>query len=231
MHHQSEWSRRGWEPGYHHRANRDAPREPGDNYGSGHRPFDGPGRPLPVAAYTGDSAPWLGGPGGGYAPTGEEHRPNPFQPGIEPFMDHSPHDRSGRDRSAASHDDARRSYRGRGPKNYVRSDERILDDLAMRLTDAWEVDVGDVEVACEHGDVTLTGTVPDRWMKYRIEDIAQMTSGVREIHNRIQVEHHDDRPRGPHPRLRDDDPASLARAGIPPANVVGNSGPGFVADR
>lgn len=75
----------------------------------------------------------------------------------------------------------------RMPRGYVRPDERIRDDLCERLYHAQGVDVGEVSVEVSHGDVTLAGEVPDRAMRYRIEDICALCSGVGDIDNRIRV--------------------------------------------
>jgi osmotically-inducible protein OsmY len=55
-----------------------------------------------------------------------------------------------------------RGHRGRGPKGYVRSDERIREDVCDRLSDDRMVDASDVEVAVAGSEVTLTGTVNSR---------------------------------------------------------------------
>jgi hypothetical protein len=78
-------------------------------------------------------------------------------------------------------------YRGVGPKNYTRSDERITEELNERLTDDDDLDAGDITVRVSGGKVTLEGTVDQRWMKHRAEDIADSCSGVKEVDNRIQV--------------------------------------------
>lgn len=79
------------------------------------------------------------------------------------------------------------SHRGRGPKNYSRSDERITDDINERLTHADDIDASEIEVRAEGGKVTLEGTVEHRWMKHRAEDIADSCSGVKDVDNRITV--------------------------------------------
>jgi len=79
------------------------------------------------------------------------------------------------------------SYRGRGPKNYTRSDERIIEEINERLTDDDDLDATDITVRCVAGTVTLEGTVEQRWMKHRAEDIADACLGVKEVDNRIQV--------------------------------------------
>jgi hypothetical protein len=43
------------------------------------------------------------------------------------------------------------SYRGRGPKNYTRSDERIREDLNERLTDSDEIDASNITVEVSNG--------------------------------------------------------------------------------
>ena len=78
-------------------------------------------------------------------------------------------------------------YRGKGPKNYNRSDERIKEDINDRLSDDPFVDASDVEVTVASAEVTLTGTVDTRQAKRRAEDIAEEVSGVRNVENRLRV--------------------------------------------
>lgn len=87
----------------------------------------------------------------------------------------------------------RTSHRGLGPKNYTRSDERIREDLNERLTDADDIDARGLTVEVSNGVATLSGTVEQRWMKHRAEDIAESCSGVRDVNNQIRVQtlHHD----------------------------------------
>ncbi|MFC0676789.1 BON domain-containing protein [Lysobacter korlensis] len=80
------------------------------------------------------------------------------------------------------------THRGRGPKNYTRSDDRIIDDINERLTHADDIDASEIQVRCEGGKVTLEGTVDHRWMKHRAEDIADSCSGVKDVDNRITVQ-------------------------------------------
>src|SRR5215217_4567696 len=56
----------------------------------------------------------------------------------------------------------RESHRGRGPKNWRRSDERIREMVNERLTDHDDVDATDIEVSVQDAEVTLTGTVTSR---------------------------------------------------------------------
>ena len=82
----------------------------------------------------------------------------------------------------------RMGHRGLGPKNYTRSDERIREDLNERLTDADDIDARGLNVEVSNGVATLTGTVEQRWMKHRAEDIAESCSGVRDVNNQIRVQ-------------------------------------------
>lgn len=78
-------------------------------------------------------------------------------------------------------------HRGRGPKNYTRSDDRIAEDVSDRLSDAHDVDASDIEVTVQAGEVTLSGTVDDRRAKRRAEDVAEEVSGVRHVQNNLRV--------------------------------------------
>ncbi|WP_048995164.1 BON domain-containing protein, partial [Burkholderia multivorans] len=83
---------------------------------------------------------------------------------------------------------ARDAMRGRrGPKGYTRSDERIREDVCERLAHALDIDVSDVSVQVSDGRVELEGTVPARWMKHAIEDIADDCMCVRDVENRVRV--------------------------------------------
>ncbi|MDB6163081.1 MAG: hypothetical protein JWL98_513, partial [Xanthomonadaceae bacterium] len=67
-------------------------------------------------------------------------------------------------------------------------DERIRDDLNERLTDADDIDASAITVEVSNGIATLAGTVEQRWMKHRAEDLAENCSGVRDVHNQIRVQ-------------------------------------------
>lgn len=83
--------------------------------------------------------------------------------------------------------DAQREHRGRGPKGYRRSDERIREDVNDRLSDDYYLDASDVEVSVSNTEVTLTGTVNNRNDKRRAEDLAESVSGVSNVENRLRV--------------------------------------------
>lgn len=79
------------------------------------------------------------------------------------------------------------NYRGRGPRNYTRSDDRIREDINDRLTDDFYLDASDIDVEVNGGEVILKGTVDSRFAKRRAEDIAEDVSGVTHCENRIRV--------------------------------------------
>jgi osmotically-inducible protein OsmY len=78
-------------------------------------------------------------------------------------------------------------HRGRGPKGYARSDERIREDVSDRLSDDPEVDASEIEVSVANGEVTLTGTVESREARRRAEDCAEAVSGVKYVQNNLRM--------------------------------------------
>jgi BON domain len=80
------------------------------------------------------------------------------------------------------------SFRGRGPKGYRRGDERIREDLCERLTEDAHIDASEMEVAVANGEITLSGAVRSREEKRHAEDLAEMVSGAREVHNNLRVQ-------------------------------------------
>lgn len=81
----------------------------------------------------------------------------------------------------------RADHRGRGPKNYTRSDARILEDVNDILSDDGHIDASDIEVEVKDGEVTLSGTVSSRFAKRHAEDLAESASGVRNCQNNLRV--------------------------------------------
>lgn len=89
-------------------------------------------------------------------------------------------ERTERERSEPDH-------RGRGPKGYVRSDERLQELICEGLSDDPFIDASEVTVTVKNGEVTLTGNVDDRRTKYEIEEFVDRLSGVKEIHNQLHT--------------------------------------------
>lgn len=84
-------------------------------------------------------------------------------------------------------DHDRPSYRGRGPKNYQRSDDRIREDVCERLTMDHDVDASEIEVSVSEAVVTLNGTVHQRHAKRIAEDICESVRGVKDVQNNLRV--------------------------------------------
>ncbi len=78
-------------------------------------------------------------------------------------------------------------HRGKGPKGYQRSDQRILDDVCGRLTQHGYIDAREIEVSVENGEVTLKGTVDSRMTKRLAEDVTDSVAGVQDVHNELRV--------------------------------------------
>lgn len=80
------------------------------------------------------------------------------------------------------------AFSGKGPKGYMRSDDRIREDVCDRL--AWhpDVDASEIEVTVSSGEVTLSGKVNHRRAKRMAEDVADEVQGVKEVTNQLRVE-------------------------------------------
>jgi osmotically-inducible protein OsmY len=91
------------------------------------------------------------------------------------------------DESMSSNEGLQSKFKGKGPKSYKRSDQRIEEDVNDILTDEGALDASNIDVKVIDGDVTLTGTVSNRREKRLAEDIAESVSGVRNVQNQIRV--------------------------------------------
>ena len=78
-------------------------------------------------------------------------------------------------------------YRGQGPADYTRSDERIREDVNDRLTDDPRLNARQISVSVNDGEVTLNGTVSSREAKRRAEDCIDRISGVKHVQNNLRV--------------------------------------------
>ncbi|MFG6638182.1 BON domain-containing protein [Sulfitobacter sp. 1A12126] len=79
------------------------------------------------------------------------------------------------------------SHRGRGPKNYQRSDDRISEEVCDRLSDDHDVDASDIEVSVSDREVTLSGEVDSKQAKRCAEDCADSVSGIEHVQNNLRV--------------------------------------------
>lgn len=81
----------------------------------------------------------------------------------------------------------RGGYRGRGPKGYQRSNERLQELICDRLTDDPRIDASEIAVEVRDRTVQLTGTVDDRRTKYDVEELVERC-GALEIDNQLRVQ-------------------------------------------
>ena len=78
--------------------------------------------------------------------------------------------------------------RGLGPQGYIRSDQRISEDVHDRLTDDDHIDASGITVAVQDGEVTLTGTISDRRAKHHAEAIIEHIGGVKHVQNNLRFD-------------------------------------------
>jgi hypothetical protein len=76
---------------------------------------------------------------------------------------------------------------GKGPKGYKRTDERIRELVCEALTHDPHIDAADIEVLVRDGELALTGTVSDRWVKSAIEELAEQYVHADRIRNDLKV--------------------------------------------
>jgi hypothetical protein len=79
-------------------------------------------------------------------------------------------------------------FRGRGPRGYRRSDDRIREEVCDCLTDDDHLDASNIEVMVKDGEVQLTGMVSSRNDKRWAESLAERISGVKEVQNSLRVQ-------------------------------------------
>lgn len=84
-------------------------------------------------------------------------------------------------------------HRGKGPKEYQRSSDRIREDIYDRLSDDDHIDATNISAQVTGNEVILTGTVSSREEKRHAEDLVESISGVRHVENRIRVASSSDR--------------------------------------
>jgi osmotically-inducible protein OsmY len=73
------------------------------------------------------------------------------------------------------------------PRAVQRSDAELHEDLCEALLHREDLDCSDVTVTVHQGEVTLEGSVPERSMRYVIEDLAAGHPAVKDVDNRIRA--------------------------------------------
>lgn len=77
-------------------------------------------------------------------------------------------------------------HRGKGPKGYARSDDRLKEMLSERLMEDPAIDASEVTIQVSGQTVTLDGTVDSRRTKYDIEQCAE-DLGATDVVNNLKV--------------------------------------------
>jgi hypothetical protein len=78
-------------------------------------------------------------------------------------------------------------HRGKGPKGYTRSDERLKEMICERLREDPQIDASEVTVTVQGSRVTFEGSVDSRHTKNLIEDVAEQL-GVDDVQNNLRVQ-------------------------------------------
>jgi osmotically-inducible protein OsmY len=138
------------------------------------------------------------GQGGGYSGQGQRGSQRGAQGTYGPGRSRSESEYSGGGLSSQSggsewsgyseRGSQQQSHRGRGPKGYQRSDERIKEAICEQLSDDPAIDASDITVTVTSGVVTLSGTVDERRAKYQVEDMIAQCGGVKDVDNKLRVQ-------------------------------------------
>ena len=79
------------------------------------------------------------------------------------------------------------AHRGKGPKGYTRSDDRLKEVICEKLSDDPMIDASEISIEVTSQVVKLTGTVDDRATKYEVEELIERCGGVKDIDNQLRV--------------------------------------------
>lgn len=118
-----------------------------------------------------------------------------LETGLEPDLEHFPANHYRGEGGDQAHTGPSGTFLERGPsrflrpvapprtmpKNWVRPDGRIFEEVCEVLANAPHLDVSDVEVRVQEGEVSLHGTVEDRATKLEIEDLVADVPGVVDV--------------------------------------------------
>jgi osmotically-inducible protein OsmY len=95
--------------------------------------------------------------------------------------------------ASAGYGQYRTSYRegphtGKGPKGYKRSSENLKEQVCDHLERNGDLDASEIEVEVKDCEVTLSGKVSCREDKRDAERCAESVDGVKDVHNRLNVD-------------------------------------------
>ena len=124
------------------------------------------------------------GPQGPYGQSayGQGSYTSRYVPGTNhPYADREAHDRYNRAHFPQG------PHRGKGPKSFTPSDERLKERVNELLMEHAEIDATHVEVAVHSGVVSVAGTVEDRQQRRAIEALIEGLFGVRDVQLSIKI--------------------------------------------
>lgn len=78
--------------------------------------------------------------------------------------------------------------RGKGPKDWKLSDEKLKDRVCHALTHSQEVDPSELEVSVKDQVVYLKGKISSRGMKTVAEDLVSSIPGVEDVFTQLKIE-------------------------------------------
>ncbi len=155
--------------------------EPGSSQRTANAPLSRPGFAPGAAAESSD----VGQYAGEYDDTPQTGTSLPGESGAEPGA------RSGRARGTRSEPDPRAPHDegAAASADELRGDQQLKEEIHLRLSERPDLDIHDLSIAMREGHATLEGSVPDARMKEVIVQLIDNVSGVRNIDDRITVQH------------------------------------------
>jgi hypothetical protein len=78
-------------------------------------------------------------------------------------------------------------FTGLGPKNYIRPDLRIIEEINDRLFAHGYIDPTDIKVSVHEGMVVLSGSVDSRSTRRLAEEIVDSVSGIIDVRNDLNI--------------------------------------------
>lgn len=95
-------------------------------------------------------------------------------------------------------------FTGFAPRGYIRTDDRIYEEVCETLMRHREVDATNIAVKVEKGTVFLSGKVSSRRMKKTAELIIEDLPGVQDVRNELTIIRGDEKSSGPESATRKD---------------------------
>lgn len=135
----------------------------------------------PTSANAGGFGPGTEGPYGQSAYPPGSYTSSYVTGNNHPYADREAHNRYNREHFPQG------PHRGKGPKNFTRSDERLKEHVNELLMEHDEIDATHVDVDVKNGEVTVTGTVQARQQRRAIEDLIEGMVGVKDVHISIKI--------------------------------------------